>query len=214
MRAFRPASASGSSLSLSRCWSPMRSPACGSAPGRGSRPLAVAAVAVALLLLSGRLERSFRHARNMPTAPTASGARRDQHVVAGRSARWRRPCLVGLPLGILVPPRAGACGRAMLQVAQHRPDDPEHRAVRHPDGAARLSRRARAARCGARHPRHRRGAGLRGAVPLFPAAGRRQHGRSGWPGAAAVDRCGARHGPDRPPAPVPGRAAAGASRSS
>ena len=102
-------------------------------------------------------------------------------------------CLVGLPLGILCH-RVRALADGDPAGAQHRPDDPQHRALRHPDRAARLSRRACAARCGARHPRHRRGARLRRAVSLFPAAGRRQHGRRAEPGAGRRHRCGARHG--------------------
>ena len=124
--------------------------------------LAVAAVAVAPSAALRGLERSVAHARNTPTAPTASGARRSQHLCAGPrlagGGRARRPA-ARHPL----PPRPALAGGDPAG-AQHRPDDPEHRAVRHPDGAARLSRRARAARRRARHPRHRRGAGL---VALF-----------------------------------------------
>ena len=100
--------------------------------------------------------------------------------------------------------------RARAQYAQRDPDDPVDRAVRHPDRAARLGLRPRTRRRGARRPRHRRRAGVPGALSLFAAADGGQHRRRPRPGAARRRRRRRRHGHDRPPAAVLGRAAAGA----
>ena len=101
--------------------------------------------------------------------------------------------LVGLPLGIGCARRPPPARRSPAG-AQRDPDDPLHRHVRADDGAARPPRRRGAAPRRARHPRHRRGPGRAGAVPLRAAAGGGQHGGGARRRAARRRRSRARHG--------------------
>ena len=213
-----------------------RSPACRPAPGFWLLLLALALLvtdALARLRLGaagpgrGALRRggggrrpccSLRAPGTICRSCANTPSRADSFWQRGRPARRCWPSgslaaavLVGLPLGILVPSRAGAA-RAVLQILNIDPDDPEHRAVRHPDGAAR-----------AISPPH---------VPLAAALGIRGIGAA--PALLALflysllpvvantvvglgqvlgrrRRRGARHGHDRPAAPDQGRVAAGAS---
>ncbi len=76
--------------------------------------------------------------------------------------------VVALPLGVLCHRRPRLQARCPRHAQRH-PDHPGDRALRHPDGTARRARRRRAARRPARDPRHRRGAGRGGVVPLLAA---------------------------------------------
>ncbi len=149
----------------------------------------------AMLLGSGTLERSFGPAGIRQSRPMFSGAR-PQHM-----SRWPLRLaghggVVGLPLGIALPPRAG-CAPVVLNVLNAHADHPLDRAVRPADRAARLGGGQRPWRGADRHFGDRRGAGDGGAVRLFAAAGGRQHRGRTRGRAGRRQRCGARHGDDR-----------------
>src|SRR5438876_4511444 len=106
-----------------------------------------------------------------------------------------------------LPPRPKAARPGVGRPQRH-PDHSGDRALRDPDGAARLPRRRGAARRRARDPRGRRRPRGGCAVSLFPAADRRQHGRGPEARSAHRGRGGPRHGAYRVAGPGRDRARA------
>ena len=175
--ACRPAAASGCCCSPLALWSPMRWPGCASAPldaGRGAARWRRWLIGpAARVRAAGTISRSCA---NTPRAPTVSGARRSARA-ARRWARWQRPpsSACRSASSAIGAPRLRAAVLQILNMIQTIPCIALFGILMAPLGYLAATRPARRR---ARHPRHRRGAGLRGAVPLFAAAGGREHRRS------------------------------------